>query len=60
VRTVGQLQDSTNNQRDEKKRRKQHESERNEKDWTAHMSQLNQVDAYSIVVWKEELSMPMH
>ncbi|KAG0553581.1 hypothetical protein KC19_12G022600 [Ceratodon purpureus] len=41
--TVGQLQDSTNNHRDEKKRLKQYENERNEKDLTANMSQLNQV-----------------
>ena len=41
--SVGQLQESTNKYRDEKKRLKQHENEQYEKDWTANTSQLNQV-----------------
>jgi hypothetical protein len=39
--TVEQLQDSTNNHDEEKKRLKQ--------DWKANMTQLNQVDVYFTV-----------
>lgn len=48
METIEQLQDSTSNYCDEKKRLKQNESERNEKDWSANISQLNQVNVFLI------------